>query len=158
MKNLTCFLFIFIFLSGFSQLKGHALVTFTKGQKTHQFENAVVIKNIDCAQFEALDDFGNTLAFVTTTKNSKHLLNLPLNLKELTSFLLYRIPSTCVNCTVIKSKEGDLIQLEKKIGNKKLIVHFGDFKKTPLGKYPQKIEINYKKKYLKITWQMVSVQ
>ncbi|MBI2340301.1 MAG: hypothetical protein HYU99_08065, partial [Deltaproteobacteria bacterium] len=137
-------------------LRGHALVEWSSGKRIYRFDQVIVIANEGSADFETIDDFGNTLlrfGFADGKIRLGKLLSLPLSRDEFIAYLLYRVPERDDRAISVNA-DGRVIGVEKKSKsqNKRYKISFRDFKKRGNILYPKTIEMTSRKTSLKITW------
>ncbi|OGN63083.1 MAG: hypothetical protein A3F09_01305 [Chlamydiae bacterium RIFCSPHIGHO2_12_FULL_49_11] len=167
----VAFFFISIFLFPFCvfaredvrYLRGHAIVEWSAKKRVYRFDQAVVIKTVNEASFETLDDFGNTVLRLDFTGGdvmlARHALSLPLSRDEFISYLLYQLPEQVDGLDAEYDADGRLIGVEKKSkqAGKRYKISFRDFEKKGKILYPKTIEITSRKGNLKISWRNVEL-
>lgn len=131
-------------------IRGVADVTLIKKTHTYHFTQAVVIDGLDDADFEALDDFGNTLFRVDFSKNGKTILETGLRDYTLGNRRFKKLLSLPI------SKEefiGVLLDYPNCEENKKIKIVSTNRKN--IFSYPNEIRIISKKATLAIVWRKI---
>lgn len=151
-------------------LKGIAVVRIKSAHLGENIFQQAVVVGPDGAQFVGLTDFGN-VAFVVYFdgdelrleipgqatvhaggKSLKRILSLPLNQDEFLHVICHSKPEGFK-----VAQDGD-VETWTKLGEKKLAIHFSDFKKLGKSSYPNHIVIGFKNNIFDLKWQRVEIQ
>lgn len=140
------------------------------------FDQGMVIWPDHRADFEALDDFGNTMARVRLSpdgltltggmlgtgnlskRNFNRVIPLPMTQADFLAYLLYKVPQAEL-AQIEKDAAGRVrcIRIPKNKKNPAYEVCFDDFRKVKGRFYPFSLSVNAAKLRLVITWQSVSL-
>jgi hypothetical protein len=138
--------------------KGAAIVTWEKGKKRFQFNQAIAIDIENRFISQAIDDFGNTLFWFVLSKNElslnesdqskvKKLLRMPISSESFLEIIQKKWKKNEI-------KNGKIVINQKSALKKKTYqIELNDFRKVDHGYYPYQITITHKKTKLDISWQ-----
>ncbi|EKD41201.1 MAG: hypothetical protein ACD_73C00804G0001 [uncultured bacterium] len=156
-KNCLIYSFFLLFILGVSpahalNIKGFAHITFQKGQKKFNIDQAIILGDNGYHYFEVIDDFGNSLWSIRGNLSQKTLkkmgINIPLDI--FLDLLKYDLSNPSIETS--QDSLQRIISANPVHQKKKWQANYDHFGKIKKHHFPWLIKIKSNKTQLTIQW------